>query len=198
MGATIDLIGTIRELEDMQPELRAMGEHRKANMLDFAISYLKKYKGDEPVVSPTKDTPKRYTVGIVFDYSMEECLMLLTNHGPCPGKLNGVGGKIEDGETPDIAMAREFYEETGIPITAVDKVKFLVKMEFPSGVELQVYYIILSEIESHSLPPVTEVDEGHLIWIGAEQLTDASYSTLAGEGNVAYFINAARVMEGRR
>ena len=30
------------------------------------------------------------------------------------GRLNGVGGKIEHGETPQAAMAREFYEETGV------------------------------------------------------------------------------------
>jgi 8-oxo-dGTP pyrophosphatase MutT (NUDIX family) len=29
------------------------------------------------------------------------------------GKLNGVGGKIEPGELPEAAMAREFLEETG-------------------------------------------------------------------------------------
>ena len=29
------------------------------------------------------------------------------------GRLNGVGGKIEEGETPAQAMAREFMEETG-------------------------------------------------------------------------------------
>lgn len=30
------------------------------------------------------------------------------------GKLNGVGGKIEDGETPVEAMVREFEEEAGL------------------------------------------------------------------------------------
>lgn len=30
------------------------------------------------------------------------------------GKLNGIGGKIEDGETPQQAMFREFKEETGV------------------------------------------------------------------------------------
>lgn len=30
------------------------------------------------------------------------------------GRLNGVGGKIEPGETPAEAMVREFFEETGV------------------------------------------------------------------------------------
>lgn len=29
------------------------------------------------------------------------------------GLLNGIGGKVEDGEAPRVAMAREFREETG-------------------------------------------------------------------------------------
>ena len=31
------------------------------------------------------------------------------------GKLNGVGGKVEAGEFPAAAMAREWYEEAGLP-----------------------------------------------------------------------------------
>lgn len=30
------------------------------------------------------------------------------------GKLNGIGGKIEEGEGPFAAMVREFREETGV------------------------------------------------------------------------------------
>jgi 8-oxo-dGTP diphosphatase len=33
------------------------------------------------------------------------------------GKLNGIGGKIEEGETPEQAMVREFREEAGVEIT---------------------------------------------------------------------------------
>lgn len=41
------------------------------------------------------------------------------------GSLNGVGGKIELGETPKNAMIREFTEETGLKITNWTKVLVL-------------------------------------------------------------------------
>ena len=36
------------------------------------------------------------------------------------GKLNGIGGKIEDGEHPRYAMVREFREETGVETNEED------------------------------------------------------------------------------
>ena len=46
------------------------------------------------------------------------------------GKLNGIGGHIEEGETPDQAMEREFYEETG----ALVSWQFYCAMEFPEAI----------------------------------------------------------------
>jgi 8-oxo-dGTP diphosphatase len=37
-------------------------------------------------------------------------------------KLNGVGGHIEDGESPEEAMSREFMEEAGVPDTKWERV----------------------------------------------------------------------------
>lgn len=42
------------------------------------------------------------------------------------GKLNGIGGKIEDGETALQAMIREFKEETGCPTRPRDWYEFCV------------------------------------------------------------------------
>lgn len=46
------------------------------------------------------------------------------------GKLNAIGGKIEEGETPFLAMIREFKEETGVGCVFWDEVAVLQGDDF--------------------------------------------------------------------
>lgn len=56
----------------------------------------------------------KYVVGFVFDFKRDYVLLIRKNRPAWQlDKLNGVGGKIEDGEHPARAMWREFQEETG-------------------------------------------------------------------------------------
>jgi 8-oxo-dGTP diphosphatase len=58
---------------------------------------------------------KKYVVGFLISGSL---VSLIKKNRPewQKGKINGIGGKIEKGETPEQAMKREFYEEAGIRI----------------------------------------------------------------------------------
>jgi 8-oxo-dGTP diphosphatase len=60
----------------------------------------------------------KYVVGFLFD-TLHRYVVLIKKNRPDwqKGKLNGVGGHIEDGETPLDAMIREFYEETGAHVS---------------------------------------------------------------------------------
>ena len=63
------------------------------------------------------DLPAHYTAyvaGFLFSADLSKVL-LIRKLKPAwqAGKLNGVGGKVEPGETPTAAMVREFYEEAG-------------------------------------------------------------------------------------
>jgi 8-oxo-dGTP diphosphatase len=57
----------------------------------------------------------KYVVGFLFDPASQQ-VVVIQKVSPKwqAGKFNGVGGKIEDGETPYEAMVREFAEETGV------------------------------------------------------------------------------------
>jgi 8-oxo-dGTP diphosphatase len=78
------------------------------------------------VVTERCDTPRRskrqrYVCGFAFhslDGNVRPRVVLVRKVKPDwqAGKLNGVGGKIEAGESPEQAMSREFHEETGVII----------------------------------------------------------------------------------
>jgi 8-oxo-dGTP pyrophosphatase MutT (NUDIX family) len=55
-----------------------------------------------------------YVVGFAFD--QYDAVTLINKQKPAwqKDKWNGVGGKIEEGEDAAAAMAREFFEETGM------------------------------------------------------------------------------------
>lgn len=60
---------------------------------------------------------KRYTVGFVFDSTMENVLLIHKTHPEWQkGKINGPGGKLEENETPHACVAREIQEETTLSI----------------------------------------------------------------------------------
>ncbi len=63
----------------------------------------------------------QYVVGFLFD-EVRENVLLIRKSKPerQKGRLNGVGGKLEAGETFRQAMEREFQEEAGMTILAMD------------------------------------------------------------------------------
>ena len=64
---------------------------------------------------------KKYVVGFVFDKTYEKVLLIKKNRPEWQkGKINGLGGKIEEGETSIEAMRREFLEECGLDVPIED------------------------------------------------------------------------------
>lgn len=56
-----------------------------------------------------------YVNGFMFSLNRNNLLLIEKNRPEWQkGKLNGIGGKIEEGEKPVDAMVREFEEETGV------------------------------------------------------------------------------------
>ncbi len=66
---------------------------------------------------------ERYVVGLLFDYDKKYVVLIRKTHPEWQqGKLNGPGGHIEEFETPEQAMIREFQEETGYYVSNWDEV----------------------------------------------------------------------------
>ena len=61
---------------------------------------------------------KRWVVGFLFNSKNELALVKKTHPAWQAGKLNGVGGKVEEGESIIQAMRREFNEEAGVELEA--------------------------------------------------------------------------------
>lgn len=60
------------------------------------------------------ENKQRYVCGLLFSEDKSEVVLIQKNRPHWMlGKLNGVGGKIEEGEDTKDAMIREFFEEAG-------------------------------------------------------------------------------------
>lgn len=74
---------------------------------------------------------KKYTVGFIFNENMDKVLLI---HKLVPtwqaGKINGLGGKIEEGEDSLTCIAREIQEESGL-ITEKESWEFICNMHSP-------------------------------------------------------------------
>lgn len=63
------------------------------------------------------DIPNLFVVGFMFNQDFSEVL-LIRKEKPAwqKGRLNGIGGKVKEGEIEPDAMRREFIEEAGVDI----------------------------------------------------------------------------------
>lgn len=59
---------------------------------------------------------KTYVCGFLFSVDGKHVALIKKLRGPgnMKGHLNGIGGKVKNGEHPFAAMVREFQEETGV------------------------------------------------------------------------------------
>ena len=86
-----------------------------------------------------------------------EILLAMKKRGFGEGKYNGVGGKIEGGETPDEAMIRETKEEILVTPTQYEKVGIIEFDEFYKGQKERVMFHLYIASEWQGEP--TESDE---------------------------------------
>lgn len=88
---------------------------------------------------------QEYVLGFAFDKSLTRVALIRKQRPQWQkGKLNGIGGHVEEGETSIAAMVREFREECGIQTNDNDWLNFLT-MEGEDFL-VHVYKIITDDI----------------------------------------------------
>lgn len=100
---------------------------------------------------------------ILFIRQGSKLLMLNRDRSPAQGLWNGVGGKLEAGETPLTGVLREAYEETGIRLLTADY-KGIVCWESDRS-PFGGMHVFTAEFPQHEVYPTPRrMDEGLLEW----------------------------------
>lgn len=102
-------------------------------------------------------TPIEAVVGFAFSEDLRTVLLIRkVKPASQAGKLNGVGGKVEKGETFVDAMVREFREEAGLDTNASDWTQFAL-LDSPAWRVSFFKTVLPSEelLRAVSLPPLT-------------------------------------------
>lgn len=83
----------------------------------------------------------KYVVGLAFSKDTRFVLLIVKERPDWQkGKFNGVGGKIEAGETPIDAMIREFREEAGLVTTRFDWTPLIKTIDPTPEKEWEIYF----------------------------------------------------------
>lgn len=129
---------------------------------------MKNKTGIELIAQERKKTATNYCVGFMFN-EKETDVLLIEKQKPDwqRGKFNGIGGKVEVGETSSQAMKREFIEETGVD---TDKWKYIISI-YGEGWKVDVFTCKTDDVfeaetiekERVCLIPLTDLDNYNLI-----------------------------------
>jgi len=84
------------------------------------------------------------------------------------GKWNGVGGKFEDGESPNECAIREVFEETGLKVSNGRLCGILTFPKFNNGVDGLAFVYEFNEF----CGDLIECNEGNLEWIDDDKVLD--------------------------
>jgi len=108
---------------------------------------------------------------IVLCFLIYKNQVLLIKRAPAkkvyPGKWDGIGGKIEPGETPLHACCREYLEETGLSLSRPSCCAVINVLDHQHGVERLVFVF---RADAFSGTQLHQSVEGQLDWINTTRL----------------------------
>ena len=84
------------------------------------------------------------------------------------GKWNGLGGKLEPGETPEECAVREIREESGLIARRLELKGVLSFPGFANDEDWYAFVFVVPEFEGQ----ISESQEGYLQWIKSTEIYD--------------------------
>lgn len=135
----------------------------------------------------------KYTVCFLFTDNGERVLLQKKNRTQYSGQFNGVGGKIEPGETPLEGARREIRGKTGADVQdliwlgtlSLPKDRCLLVGGDSMGYELSFFAGTVEDTKAVSQPPG---ETEPLLWLLTRHVIGGLVDT-AGGGNVEYFVS---------
>ena len=106
---------------------------------------------------------------IAFVRRANDILLIHKRRGLGAGKVNGPGGRLEEGESPEEAAVRETREEVGLEIDGLRE-RAVLHFAFTNGYSLTVHVFVTG---SFSGTP-TETDEADPFWVSVDEIPYAS------------------------
>lgn len=108
---------------------------------------------------------KSYVAGFMIDRGRQVALVIKNKPEWQKGKLNGIGGKIEEDEAPAIAMWREFREETGHETDFEDWHEFALLTD---DVSFEVHFFVTHVVGK---PPLQTMETEQIVWVDIAGVT---------------------------
>ena len=110
-----------------------------------------------------------------------------------PGRLNGIGGRLESGEDYLTCCIRETAEETGYIIFPKSiRLAGVVKLEggYPENWVISFFKV---EVDDENIPKGSKTEDGELIWLDKDKVLDSGYN-LVDDINYCF----KDIVEGKR
>ena len=114
---------------------------------------------------------------LIIKNNIGQILFLLRKKSPFGWALPG--GKVEDGETSEIALIREVLEETGLSIS-IEEITFVGTKKSVTGTDVDVYTVT---INGSPEAKINKAEHSHWKWMAAN-MTGIVYA-----GNTSEFVN---------
>jgi len=102
---------------------------------------------------------------LVFVIRDGKILLINKKTGLGKGKVNGPGGKVEPGESPEVCAVRECQEELGITVSSLQYCG-QHRFQFVDGYSIHVWVYRTSEFEG--IP--TETVEAEPLWVSLDEI----------------------------